>query len=342
MLTQRKVEVFKAIVQEFINTAEPVGSKTLIEKYNLNYSSATIRNEMHDLEEMGLLEKTHTSSGRIPSTKGYHFYVEHLMENVENQAVEHALAQIFSDRRLGIDEAIRQSSEILSQMTNLTSVVLGPGSHHDILKSIQLIPLSENSAMAVFVTESGHAEHRIFNFEDQINIKDIETCTKIFNDRLKGTKLSEVIDKMESIRPILSKRLDRYEQLFEAFVGAFLNFAQDEVYFSGEKNMLYHPEFANIEKLRQLMGMLENSQMWRELSQGHEHMSLRKSKHSELMWVDDMAVISSSFISDDDSEHKLMVVGPSRMEYGRVVSLIEYVSQLIETVYGKGGRDEEK
>ncbi|CAM3658318.1 heat-inducible transcriptional repressor HrcA [Erysipelothrix urinaevulpis] len=340
MLTERKIEVFKAIVNEFVNTAEPVGSKTLIDKYNLNYSSATIRNEMSDLEKLGLLEKTHTSSGRIPSTKGYRFFVEHLMEDVQNQAVEVALSQIFSDRRLSIEEAIRQSCDILSQMTNLTSVVLGPSSNDETLKSIQLIPLNSLSAMAVFVTESGHAEHRVFKFDDEISVEDLESCTTILNDRLKGTPLSEVVVRMESLKPILSQRLSHYEELFEAFVGAFVKFAQDEVYMSGRKNMLMQPEFSDVTKLRQLMGMLEDSHIWRQLSSQHDQMTLRRSTQSELTWVDDMAVITSSFQGDDDEEHKLMVVGPSRMEYGAVLSMMDYVTEMIEKVYGKEDGDE--
>lgn len=342
MLTPRKIEIFTAIVKEFVNTAEPVGSKTLIEKYGLAYSSATIRNEMQDLEKLGLLEKTHTSSGRVPSTKGYRFFVEHLMEEESNQILESSIAQIFADRHLSIEEVIRQSCDILSQMTKLTSVVLGPSANDEVLKSVQLLPLNDFSAMAIFVTQSGHIEHRIFNFESQIYVVDLQACTSILNERLQGTLLSEIVEKMNSLRPILSKRISQYEVLFEAFVAAFMKFAQDEVYFSGQNNMLYQPEFANIDKLKQLTHMLENSQMWRELSSGHDHVRLKKGEHSELMWLDDMAIISGSFTVDEDQEHRLMVVGPSRMEYSRVVALIEYVTSMIERVYGKGIEDEQE
>lgn len=340
LLTPRKIIIFKAIVKEFIETAEPVGSRLLIEKYNIDYSSATIRNEMSDLEKQGLIEKTHTSSGRIPSSKGYRFYVEHLMEDEIHEGIENVISQIFMNRKLGLDEAIRQSVDILTQMTNLTSMVLGPTSKTDALKSVQMIPVSKSSAMVVFVTQAGHAEHRIFNFEGEISIEELEACTQILNDRLEGTPLNEVIDKMELIRPILSKRMVQYEVLFEAFVNAFMKFAQDEVYLSGKDNMLYQPEFANIDKLRHLTDMLENSQVWKEMSASHSNLRLKKGEHAELVWVDDLAFIQSSIDLGDDEEHKLMVMGPSRMEYGRVLSLVEYVSKMIESVYGKGGNDE--
>lgn len=342
MLTPRKIEIFKAIVLEFINTAEPIGSKTLIDKYKLPYSSATIRNEMADLEKLGLLEKTHTSSGRVPSTKGYQFYVEYLMDDLQSHDITVALSQIFSDRQIGIEEAIRQSSEILSQMTRMTSVVLGPGSQNEILAQIRVIPLSENSAMALFSTESGHVEQRIFNFQGEVEAQDIEACTQIFNERLVGTRLYEIVAKLESLKPILERQIKQYELLFEAFVNAFVRFAQDEVYFSGEKYLLYQPEFSSVDKLRQLMSMLEDSSLWHEIARSHEHIKLKKSEHSELVWLDDMAVISGSITDADDEMHRLMVVGPSRMEYNRIVSLVEYVAQMIETVYGKGGKDEQE
>lgn len=340
MLTARKIKIFKAIVKEFIETAEPVGSKLLTDKYNIEYSSATIRNEMSDLEKMGLIEKTHTSSGRVPSTKGYRFYVEHLMEEEIHEGIENVISQIFSNRKLGVEEAIRRSVDILTQMTNLTSMVLGPTSNTEALKSVQLIPINESNAMVVFVTDGGHAEHRIFKFDEGVSVEEMESCTAILNERLVGTPLHEVVDKMENIRPILSQRMVQYETLFEAFVNAFMKFAQDEVYLSGKDNMLYQPEFANIDKLRQLTDMLENSQVWQEMSSNHANLRLKKGEHSELVWVDDMAMVTSSIVVGDNEEHKLMVVGPSRMEYGRVISLVEYVSNMIESVYGKGGDDE--
>lgn len=341
MLTPRKVEIFKAIVKEFVNSAEPVGSRLLIEKYGLSFSSATIRNEMSDLEKMGLLEKTHTSSGRVPSSKGYRFYVEHLMEDEIHEGIETAISQVFMSRRLGVQEAIRQSMDILTHMTSLTSMVLGPTSNTEMLRSVQLIPLNEVSAMAVFVTENGHAEHRMFDFHNSVSTDEMQATTEILNDRLKGTPLSEVVTKMESLRPILEQRLVQYETVFEAFVNAFMKFAQEEVYYSGRDNMLYQPEFANIDKLQKLTEMLEDSQIWRELSEAHDSLRLKKGSHSELMWIDDMAIVSSKiFLENDEDEHTLMVVGPSRMEYGRVVSLMEYVATMIEDVYGKGESDE--
>ncbi len=340
MLSKRKVEIFKAIVEEFIQTAEPVGSKGLLEKYQMDYSSATTRNEMMELESMGLLEKTHTSSGRIPSTQGYRFYVEHLMEDRVDDRIEFAIAQVFSDRRLNIEEIIKRSCDILSQMSNLTSVVLGPDAIYQRLESIQLLPLHERSAVAIFVTSEGHTESRIFNFESDVSIEDIQACCGVLNQRLKGTPLNEVVEKMLIIKPILANTVVRYEMLFEAFINAFIRFASDNIYFSGLNNLMYQPEFADVEKLKQMLKMLENSQLWRTIGSGKGDVLLKKGEHSQLIWMDDMAVVSSKFSLGGKEEGQLMVVGPTRMEYDRVLSMLETIAIAIERIYGKGGIDE--
>ena len=336
MLTRRRIEIFKCIVDEFVRTAEPIGSKTLMEKYHLPYSSATIRNEMLALEEMGYLEKTHTSSGRIPSTQGYRFYCEHLLEKRMDEKMELALSEVFATRHLNMDDAIKRSCDILSQMTNLTSGVLGPNASLQRLEHIKLFPINDRSAVAVFITDTGHTENKTFTFSDAVSVEDIQNCTAILNDRLKGTPIQEVVEKMQSLKPILASSVKRHEMLFQAFVSAFVKFASENVYFSGKGNMLYQPEFSDIEKLRSLMGMLEDTTLWRNIGNQNQ-LAIKTSTSSELVWMDDVAVVSSSFRINAEEEGKLMVVGPSRMDYDRIVSVLEYISDRLEELYGQGG-----
>lgn len=338
MLTPRKIEILKAIVEEFIATAEPVGSKTLLEKYNLPYSSATIRNEMLELEATGLLEKTHTSSGRIPSTQGYRFYVEHLMVQKMDDRLELALREVFSDREMRIDEVIKRSCDILSQMTQLTAVALGPEGSDQTLEHINLFPIDEHSAVAVFITNNGHTESRLFKFTEEITVEELQNCCEILNERLSGTKLLDVVEKMKLIKPILAMSVKRYESVFQAFFNAFMKFANDNFYFSGSSNMLNQPEFADITKLKQLMGMLEDSSLWRTIGQRAGDLNLIRSSHSKLVWMDDVAVITNTFTINESESGQLMVVGPSRMEYDRIVALMDFMSEAIEKIYGTGGR----
>ncbi len=340
MLSERRLEIFKAIVYEFIRNAEPVGSKTLMEKYKWNYSSATIRNEMSALEEMGLLEKMHTSSGRIPSTRGYQFYTQYLMEDTdENERLKNSLQVVFSNRSASVEETLMQSVEILAQMTNLTSGVLGPEANRQRLHGIKVVVLEEDRALVVFETNEGHRESKVFDLEAPVSMDDLIKYVGILNDRLTETPVNEIVDRMESLRPILKQSIMRYEQLFEAFSNAFIRFASDKMYFTGKNNLLNQPEFSDVTKLRELLKMLEDSSLWYEISMGKGDLRLKTGEHSETVWIDDMAVVTSNInIKGETNEsHQLVVVGPSRMEYSKVVSLVEYISKMIEEVYSNEG-----
>lgn len=334
MLTERQELILKAIVEEFVDTAEPIGSKTLVETYGLNYSSATIRNEMNYLENAGYLEKTHTSSGRIPSINGYRYYVENLLQSDLQDEDKNELLSMF-EADLPIEDVIQKSCDILSNMTNLTSLVLGPDANKQKLAHIRLFPLDEKNAVAVFITDQGHTENKTFHFSENVSVEDIKNCTDILNDRLVGTPIDSVVEKLNEIKPILANSVKRSEALFNAFVQAFVKFASDNVYCSGQSNMLYQPEFSDIEKLKSLMKMLENSKMWRHI--GTDVASVKASssdKKNEMIWMNDMAIISSKFTVGEE-EGKLMIIGPSRMNYNKIVSVLDFVASFIENRYKK-------
>lgn len=333
-LTQRQIKVFKTIVEEFTRTAEPVGSHTLMNLLDFSVSSATLRNEMAALEEMGLLEKTHTSSGRIPSSKGYRYYVDHLMVKHIEPKMMNALQSIFDSRNISMEEVVRQSCDILSQMTNLTTVALGPDSRYQSLQHITLIPLNERSAVAIFVTNHGHTENKTFQFPYSVSMKDLTTCCDLLNERLVGVPLNEVVDRMMDLKPLLAANVQRHEMLFEAFVNAFVKFASDQVYFSGQSNMLYQPEFADIEKLKKMMNILEDSSLWREIASKNSGTMVRIGHdNANLLEVDDVSVVASKFKVHGEEEGQLMIVGPTRMPYNEVVALMEYVSRQIEEMF---------
>lgn len=333
-LTERQTKVFKTIVEEFTRTAEPVGSHTLMNLLDFHVSSATLRNEMAALEEMGLLEKTHTSSGRVPSTKGYRYYVDHLMVKHIKPKMMNALQTIFDARNSSMEEVVRQSCDILSQMTNLTSVALGPDARYQALQHITLIPLNEKSAVAIFVTNHGHTENKTFQFSESVSMNDLTTCCNLLNENLVGVPLNEVVDRMVEIQPLLAAKVQRHEMLFEAFVNAFVKFASDQVYFSGQSNMLYQPEFADIEKLKKMMSMLEDSSLWRQIAEENTGTVVRIGKDNvKLLDTDDVSVVASKFKIHGDEEGQLMIVGPTRMPYNEVVALMEYVSRRIEEMF---------
>jgi len=338
MLTGRMVEILKAIVDEFVSTAEPVGSKTLVEKYGLPYSSATIRNDMATLEQLGYLEKPHTSAGRIPSNKGYQYYCEHLLKKDVDEEVKYALANIFDKRSANIEDAIKESCKIVSEMTNLASGMLGPDAKNQTLEHIKVFQIDPKTAVCVFITNTGHTENKTFNFQDEVTIEDIETCTDILNDRLKGTPIHDLVDKLDSLKPILTKSVQRFEMLYNAFAGAFVKFASETLYFDGKSNMMYQPEYADIEKLKEMTKFFDDSKLFRSLvdkQTSDGSVVAITPKGTELVWKDDVAIVSSEIkISDNPKDNaRLMVVGPRRMEYNRVVNLLDFICKEIENMF---------
>lgn len=344
MLTARQLLVFKCIVEEFIETAEPVGSKTLMTKYQLPYSSATIRNEMSFLEENGYLEKTHTSSGRIPSTQGYRFYVNTIMQPNVDDEVKNQVATLLGDRHRSLNEIIKESCQMLSELTNLTTIALGPNASYERLQNITLVPLNEHSVTAIIVTDKGHVENRMFNVKNNAYLEDLKSCVNVMNDLLDGTPINQVVFRLErDVKPILSARIKEHEILFNAFLEAFMKFANSSVYFSGKENLLYQPEYNDVNKLRKLVSAFENSQSWKSLEPIalEEGVSVRIGSESPIAELSDVSVISASFKTGEESKGSISVIGPTRMPYEKVVSLVEYISKSLERVLLSDDEDDQ-
>lgn len=338
-MKHRMIEILKAIIDEFIQTAEPVGSKTLVTKYELPYSSATIRNDMQLLEEMGYLEKTHTSSGRVPSVKGYHYYCEHLMEDKLDDQWALALNEVFLKDTIDLDEAIKQSCEILSHMTKLAAGALGSDVSVQRLKHIRLLPIDQKSAVCVFITNTGYTETKTFRFEEAVDMQDIQKCTDILNSRLENSLVDELPERLQLLKPILEESLYRHDLLFQAFFSAFMKFAREHFYYVKTSNLLYQPEFEDVERLKQLLRLIDNNSLWRREPSSNS-LVMKTQNGSELSWDEDVAIVRSPFKVKEGEEGQLMIVGPSRMDYSKIVSLLEYVARMIEQVYGKGGNNE--
>ena len=344
-LTNRQNVIFKTIVEEFTRTAEPIGSKTLMNLLDFPVSSATIRNEMAALEKVGLLEKTHTSSGRIPSSKGYRYYVENLLETNLDVPMQQTLKTYFTQRHYSIDDVVSKSCDILSEMTNLTSIAFGPDCEDQCLQHVQLVPVNEKSAVAIIVTNKGHTENKFFQFKEEVSTDDLKKCTDLLNDKLVGTPICQVVDRMNDIHPIMAATLVRHEVLFEAFVTAFMKFAQDRIKVSGRGNMLFQPEFSDLNRLKELMNVLENGHMIKEWTNKESNVSVRIGNRKELTQIGDCSIISAKFHYSDSEEGQLMVVGPNRMQYSKVVGLMDYMTNVIEDIFyddkNKGGGNDE-
>ena len=259
MLNDRRQNILKIIVEDYIKTARPVGSGYVAKK--LNCSSATVRNEMMYLEEVGLLEKTHISSGRVPSEKGYRYYVDELMTPKDMTREDMLKLQtIFKNNTLVLSDAIKKSIEIVTEITNYTSVVLGNTSSINRLKKVEVVPLGDNKIITMIITDKGHVEHKMMIIPSNISSLEVKQTVDLINKLLIGTPIDEISSKLEfEVKPIIPRFVKEHEVLYDAFYNAFNEFStrSSDVQFIGKNNFLKQPEFNNIEKVKEILNNFE-------------------------------------------------------------------------------------
>lgn len=326
----RRDRILKYTVEYFIRHAEPVASKTLIEEYHLDYSSATIRAEMNALEQDGYLEKPHPSAGRVPSSKGYRYYVENLRENSVDEEFQYRVQTLLEQKKQSIDEVIAESLEILSKMTSLASVVLGPKASEESLISVQLVPLSKNSATCVFVTNRGYVENKTFVLDDKLSLEEVTKCINLINDRIKGTTIDNLVPKMEAIRPILSDFVLDQDILYQAILEAFIGFAKDRLETYGEEALLAQPEFSqDADSIKRLFQMLTSPEAFNKYKEGEGDILIHIGGEDDDL-DEDVSVISAKIKVPGTKNGALAIVGPKRMDYDKVVSNLTYLLNEIE------------
>ena len=328
MLTERQSKMLKLIVERYIKEPTPVGSKVISKA--LNCSSATIRNEMATLEDMGLLEKTHTSSGRVPSEKGYRYYVDNLMELKKMNAEDMLKLQIvFHNRQLALSDVITKSLQVISDMMNYTTVVLGSTSHENLLKQIEVVPIDDVSIIVIIVTDKGHVEHKSIKLHD-VSLEEVKKTVGLINNLISGTPIDEVSKKLEyEIKPIIGNYVKQHEQLYNAFYHVFNDFTNHEVNIVGRNKILEQPEFSsNIEKIKTVFNKLEDRETLRSIEEDNDN-NIKVYIGNENNIDSEVTVIKTKFKSGDE-EGTIAIIGPKRMEYDRVVGLLEYMKENIE------------
>lgn len=335
----RSDTILKYIVEYFIKNAQPVGSHTLIDEYHLPYSSATIRNEMFALEKMGYIEKTHSSSGRVPSSKGYRYYCEHLRDKTIDEALKNSLQVVLEQKVRSIEEVIKESCEILSHMTNLVSIVTGSKENIERLANVQLIQISDNTLTAVFVTDKGYVENKTFIIPTTIKSEEVVKCVKILNDRLVGTPVSELVDKIEALKPVLNDYVISHDIVYQAVLETFIRFAGDRLSLYGRDELFNQPEFKNdAEKLEQVFRLLNDKTIFKEVEGDIED----KVKLNIGETNPDVSMVTTKFKIGDGEESTITLLGPTRMDYDKVLSALEYISEELNKYFdelNKGGNN---
>ncbi len=333
-LDSRKKKVLQAIVEDYIATAEPVGSRTIARKYNLGVSPATIRNEMADLEEMGYLEQPHTSAGRIPSDLGYRFYVDCLMAPCDHSSIDHeSIASAYRRKVREIESLIQMTVRVLSESTNCLAVVLGPQFGLARVQYLQFFPLFSHQALMVLVTDTGLAENRLIEIPEGTQPGELLHVGQVLNRTLAGLTLDEV---SSTAWRELSSELARYrsivEQVTELLEALTAQDGAERVYMAGTINILTQPEFRDIDKARMLLGLLEKNQALYHLLKPKTHdLSISIGEENQMVEVRDCSLVSSAYHIGQSTHGHLAVMGPRRMDYSRIVSVV----QIVEGVFSE-------
>lgn len=329
MLNDRRQNILKIIVEDYIKTARPVGSGYVAKK--LNCSSATVRNEMMYLEEVGLLEKTHISSGRVPSEKGYRYYVDELMTPKDMTREDMLKLQtIFKNNTLVLSDTIKKSIEIVTEITNYTSVVLGNTSSINRLKKVEVIPLGDNKIITMIITDKGHVEHKMMIIPSNISSLEVKQTVDLINKLLIGTPIDEISSKLEfEVKPIIPRFVKEHEVLYDAFYNAFNEFStrSSDVQFIGKNNFLKQPEFNNIEKVKEILNNFEDIDKVSKMEEEDNGINIYIGNESELS--PDVAVIKTKY-NYNGEEGTIAIIGPKRMEYDKVVGILNYIRDNID------------
>jgi len=343
-IDERKQKVLEAIIKDYVATAEPVGSRTIARKYGLGVSPATIRNEMADLEEMGLIEQPHTSAGRIPSQRGYRYYVDYLMEKYDlTESEKSSISSSFARRIREIDLTIQETGRLLSQLTNYTAIVMGPVPLQKVISRIEFIPLQPGKVMLIMVSDTGMIMHKILDMPESVEESDLHRISQVLNLRMQGVMFDRI---KRTLLQELRKELMRQRQLLALVLEILDEYlrsgGEEKVYLGGILNILNQPEFRNVEKIKKLIAVLEEEEFLKELlAEGEgEGVTVRIGDENRRQEFQDCSVVIANYEVGGRVMGRLGILGPTRMEYSRAVSVVEFVSRALSEVLGEfmGGR----
>ncbi len=335
MLTERQRQILEIIIEDYIRSAEPVGSRTISKRGDMTFSPATIRNEMSDLEELGFLEQPHTSAGRIPSNKGYRYYVDHLVKLSHVTDRERGLIRgFFAEKMNHIEQVAQVTATVLSSLTSYTSIVLGPEVFNTTLKHVQLIPLDETKAVAILVTSTGHVENKTVSIPEGVTPSEVEQVIRLLNAKLTGVPLYQVRSKLyNEIGSEMARHVSRFEELLQ-FVDSMLESGEDDrVFLGGATNMLTMPEFRDVGKVKTILDLLDEDQRVIEfISAPGSGLQVRIGNENQLEVINNCSLITATYEIDGQPLGTIGILGPTRMEYGKVMALLNHMAKDLPNV----------
>jgi len=329
MLDNRKKKILQAIVDEYINTAEPVSSGTISQNHGLDFSSATIRNEMAELEKSGYLAKTHTSSGRVPSEKGYRFYVDELLkdDNISIDEIKYIKDRL-ETKVTELEELTKITTNTLSEITHYTTVAIGPKNEMQIIEEMKFVLLGARMLMCIILTDTGLVKETIIKFDEDINEKQVENLNIIFNTKLKGKPLDKINMPLEEyIFAEMNYNIKIIKVIIEQINKVIMQ--EQQIYLEGATKSFDLPEFKSMEVAKNFMNILDTKELVEEmLSSGvAKDINIYIGEENENEDLKDFSVVTFKHTINNKDLGTIGIIGPKRMDYSKVISVMKYISK---------------
>ena len=341
-LSDRKKKILQAIIDDYIVTAEPVGSSHILKSHNLGISSATVRNEMASLEEGGYLEKPHTSAGRVPSYLGYRVYVDELMNEYRLSVSEiNQITMAFRQRYVELTKAVESISNAISLLTNYTTLYTVPSSSGRVIKSFKLIPIDEKSFVMIVVMDDGNVKNRTIRTSNIVDAEVLEKLSNYLNYRFSNIDASmltsEALEAEKQLVPVESGMLD---SIFEFLADILLSGETGDLLLTGTTNIFNHPEFNNIDRTKEFLDFVkkDNIGKLKELiDKTGDSTSVIIGNENPVLKDKDISLVVSNYSLGGGAKGKLAIIGPTRMDYAKVISTLDYLTACINEALEKEG-----
>lgn len=339
MLNERKKKILQIIIEDYISSAEPVGSRTIARKYDLGLSPATIRNEMSDLELLGYLEQPHTSAGRIPSAQAYRFYVDALIE--PGTLTDNDMALIddwYNERRRNIDDIFQSTAKILSRMTQNVSMVLTNQQTIANFCYLKFLPLDSQHAILCIVADDGSIDTNVVDIPLGMSSEEMDYLAGKMSKLLEDRNLSDIsVEILQNVHTDVVEDKLIFSSLLQAVRKMTGRRQEQKVFLGGTKQLLNQPEFRDVERVRNLLGILEEEKVLKDLLQGGEDSGLKVTIGSENKFtgIQDCSMVQATYRLNGQIVGTMAVLGPTRMEYGKVISVMDYLHKYLKTILDK-------
>lgn len=339
-LDDRKMKILQAIIRNYLETGEPVGSRTISKYTDLNLSSATIRNEMADLEELGYILQPHTSAGRIPSDAGYRLYVDAMMEEKQKEVEE--LKENLLEKEDRLDHLLRQTAKLLATNTNYATMVSAPVIHRNKLKFIQLSKVGKNQLLAVIVVEGNVIKNTILDIENEITDETILKLNILLNTHLNGLSIEEInLGIITSLKQQAGIHSELVSEVIDAVAEAVHDEEDLEIYTSGANNIFKYPELSDNQKASELINTLEEKQILNELvkdtlaDKNSTGIQVYIGKESQIQTMKDCSIVTATYELGDGMKGTIGIIGPKRMDYDKVVDNLKGIMRQLDSLYKK-------